>query len=60
VPFSRYPYYITVRNRDLDQATTRGVARDLYRLLVGTGHREAMIIWNGQRPVDPTGHGREA
>ncbi len=51
--FSQYPYYITVRNRDLEQEVTREIARDLYRLLIGTGHWECFIVWNDSVLVDP-------
>ncbi len=52
--FSRYPYYAEVRKSGTEDDGTREVARDLHRLLVGTGRWECFIVWNLAVPVDPS------
>ncbi len=51
--FTRYPYYLTVRDWDRDRQRAEDIAKSLYRNLQETGRYECMIIWNDNELVDP-------
>lgn len=50
--FSQYPYYVTVRDRDRDQARSERLAKSIYRGLTSTSRYDCFIVWNDTEPVD--------
>ncbi len=53
LPFSRYPYYLTVRLPGRDELASREIARRIRRLITNTGRYDAFIVWNDINLVDP-------
>jgi hypothetical protein len=51
--FTRYPYYLTVRDWDRDQQRALELAKSLCRSLQTTGQYECMIVWNDTELIDP-------
>ncbi|MFL6140435.1 MAG: hypothetical protein ACJ72N_01020 [Labedaea sp.] len=44
--FSQYPHYITVRDRDRDQARSEQLARTICSGLTSTNRYDCFIVWN--------------
>jgi hypothetical protein len=50
--FSRYPHYVTVRDRDRDQARSEHLAKAICQGLKTTNNYECFIVWNDTELVD--------
>ena len=51
--FTRYSYYLRVRDWDRDRQRAEQLAKSLYGGLQGTGRYQCMIVWNDMVLVDP-------